>query len=110
MARVSECRLHQAKAALEQDRPRAVAVLIFSNASEVVHAAHSNRQTARNTDHSYRVRAGEAGRGFVVDDRAGPFHVAATRIRVHQPAPQPGWAAHRQLHSMAESGSVAIGA
>src|SRR5215212_1033436 len=33
---------------------------IFSNLSEVVHAAHSNRQTARNADHSYRVRAGEA--------------------------------------------------
>lgn len=49
-------------------RPLAVIWQILCQSSEAVYATHSNPQSARNSDHGHRVRAGEAGRGAVIDD------------------------------------------
>src|ERR1035437_7303963 len=49
-------------------RPLAVIRQILCQSSEAVYATHPNRQSARNSDHGHRVRAGEAGRGAVIDD------------------------------------------
>jgi hypothetical protein len=58
------------KKSVNSPRPKAITLTsaFLCQSSEAVYATHPNRQSARNSDNGHRARAGEAGRGAVIDD------------------------------------------